>query len=295
MYPGMSQPPAPVRPGPASAWRHDAGFTWPERVPWSQLGPQFAAVFGRADPRDPQPEHLAIFGQNGSGKTHAAGVIYQQRAYVTGRPSILVMHKPLDKVMHKIGWPVVHTWDQLARKVRNGEHNVIYLPRTPLMGSARKRWYDQTFTELMDRLWASVSPRRPADTDLIFDDVGFIERDLPDTLGRVEQFLREGRAPGFSVGLLKQRVQGGSRLESSETQWTIGFRPKDDADLERWSELFGSRRDWMPVFRTVDRVKREFVIQHAITRDAYISWMDEPLIPRKPPRARPRLLSAIGM
>jgi hypothetical protein len=276
-------------------WRHDAGFRPPARVPWSDLGPSFAETFGRADPHDPQPEHIAIYGQNGTGKTHAAGIIYQERAFVTGRPSIIAAHKPVDKTLLQIGFPIVSTWDELVRKVRDGYTNVIFWPRTRLMGHARAAWYDRQFTDLMDRLWASATPTDPADTDLVFDDVGFIERSLPDTLGRIEQFLREGRAPGFSLGLLKQRVQGGTRLEASETQWTVGFKPKDDDDLERWAQLFGARRDWMPVFRSLDRQRREFVIKHAVTQEAFISWMDVPLAPKEPPRRRRGMRELVGI
>lgn len=276
-------------------WRRDHTFRWPDRVPWSVLGPQFALAFGRSDPNDPQPEHLAIYGQNGTGKTHAAGVIYQERAYVTGRSSVLIAHKPIDETLRKIGFPIVNTWDQLTRQVRDGHTNVIFHPQTRLMGHARKNFYDVHITDALDRFWSAATPKTPADMDLIFDDVGFIEDDLPETFGRLRQFLREGRAPGFSVGLLKQRVQGGTRLEASETQWTLGFRPKDDDDLERWSQLFGSKRDWMPVFRTLDRIKREFVIKHAVTQEAYISWMDVPLAPREPPRRKRGVRAMLGL
>jgi hypothetical protein len=274
-------------------WRRDANFRWPDRVPWSKLAPSFHMTFGRADPADPQPEHIELIGQNGSGKSHAAGKIYQERAYVTGRPSVIVAHKPIDPTLLKIGFPVVNTWDQLTRNVRDGKVNNIFWPRTRQMGSARDAWYDAQITNLMDHLWASTTPKQPADTDLILDDAGYIEESLAQTFGRLKQFLREGRAPGFSVGLLKQRPQGGTRLATSETQWTAGFRPKDDSDLERWAELFGSRRDWMPVFRSLDRTKREFVIKHTVTQDAYITWIDEPLAPREPPRRRRRLAEFI--
>lgn len=275
-------------------WRRDHTFRPPERVPWSILGPQFALAFGRADPHDPQPEHLAVYGQNGTGKTHAAGVIYQQRAHVTQRPSVIIAHKPIDDTLLKIGFPIVNTWDQLTKKVRDGHMNVIFHPQTRMMGNARKNFYDTRITDALDQFWSSATPKSPANMDLVFDDVGFIEDDLPDTFGRLKQFLREGRAPGFSVGLLKQRVQGGTRLEASETQWTLGFRPKDDDDLERWSQLFGSKRDWMPVFRTLDRVKREFVLKHAVTQQAFISWMDVPLEPREPPKARRGIRDFLG-
>jgi hypothetical protein len=158
------------------------------------------------------------------------------------------------------------------------------------MGAARDAWYDDKLTEVFDRLWAAVTPKQPADTDLILDDAAYIETALPQAFGRMIQFLREGRAPGFSMGILKQRAQGGTRLGSSETQWTAAWRPADDADLERWAELFGARRDWMPVFRSLDRSKREFIIKHTVTQDAYITWIDEPLAPREPPRRRRPLL-----
>lgn len=274
-------------------WRHDQLFRWPERYPWSALSPQFHMTFGRADPSDPQPEHLFAAGQNGTGKTYAVGKIYQERAFATGRASILAAHKPLDRTLLKLGWPVANTWEQVTKLARDGFVNVIYWPRTRTMGTARDTWYDQQFTAMFDHLWSSATGDRTVDTDIIVDDAGYVEDSLPLTMGRVKQFLREGRAPGFSVGLLKQRVQGGSRLEASETQWTLGFRPKDDDDLERWAQLFGAKRDWMPVFRSLDREKREFVIKHTVTQDAYITWIDEPLAPREPVRRRRRLLDML--
>lgn len=285
---------SPTGPAAEPDWRRDERFTPPKRFPWSALAPSFHLSFGRSDPKDPQPEHIEIIGQNGSGKTHAAGKMYQERAFVTRRPSILVAHKPLDPTLLKIGWPVANTWDQVVNYARDGKVNVIYWPRTRLMGNARKSWYDVRISDVLDRLWAAATPRDPGDTDLIIDDYGYAEG-LPETAGRIEQFLREGRAPGFSVGLLKQRPQGGTRLRSSETQWTIGFRPKDDSDLERWAQLFGSRRDWMPVFRSLDRIKREFVIKHSVTQEAFISWIDEPLAPREPPRVRRGLGRFLGI
>lgn len=280
---------------PAADWRHDSAFTWPERHPWSVVAPQFHVNFGRADPGDPQPEMLEVIGQNGTGKTHAVGKIYQERAFVTGRPSILFAHKPLDRTYAKIGFPVAHSWDQLTRQARDGHVNLIFLPQTRLMGRHRDAFFDRTFTDVIDRLWASVSPRQPADTDLVFDDAGYIEDELPETHGRVKQLLREGRAPGFSTGILKQRPQGGTRLGNSETQWSLGFRPKDDKDLERWAELFGARRDWMPVFRSLNRENREFVLKHTITQRAVISWIDEPLAPRQPPRRRWSIREWLGV
>lgn len=285
----------PLRPLPATAadWRLDDDFTWPAEMPWSVLGPQFQEAFGRADPADPQPEHAEFVGQNGSGKTHAAGKIYQERAFVTGRASILAAHKPIDKTLLKIGWPIAHNWQQVQQLARDGHINLIYWPRTSLMGDARTSYYDRQFSGLLDRIWASTADGEPADTDVIIDDFMFAEEELPETRGRLKQYLREGRGLGLSVGALKQRAQGGTRLTSSETQWTLGFRPKDDADLERWAELFGARRQWMPVLRSLDRERKQFIIKHTVTQLAYISWMDQPLVPLEPPRKKRGLMDLL--
>jgi hypothetical protein len=271
---------ATVRPASPADWRRDHTFTPPPRVPWSQLGPQFALAFGHADPADPQPEHIEIIGQNGSGKTHAAGKIYQERAFVRERPSIIFATKPADATLAKIGFPVAESWKELTKLVRDGHQNVIFWARTNRMGHARRAWHDAKISDVLNRLWVPES-----DTDVVIDDWGYAEQ-LPEVSGILEQYLREGRSSGLSVGALKQRPQGSTRLMTSETQWTLGFRPKDDSDLERWAQLFGARQDWMPVFRDLDQTRREFVLKHAPTQVAYISWIDEPLAPVELPRKR---------
>jgi hypothetical protein len=272
-------------------WRQDSAFTWPESVPWSVLGPQVAKTLHRSDPKDPQPEHIEIIGQNGSGKTHVLGKIYQGQAVVRpDRTRIIVATKPADGTLLKIGFPVVGTWKDLVKKVNNGEQNLIFWPRTRLMGAQRKAFYDNHISDLIDRLYVPES-----DTDIAIDDWGFAEK-LAKVRERLEQLLREGRSSGLSVAAMKQRPQGATRLMSSETQWTIGFKPKDDEDLERWAQLFGSRRDWMPVLRSVDRAKRQFVVKNTVTGDAYISWVDEPLAPLdlKPRRRGMREVFGLG-
>jgi hypothetical protein len=271
-----------------SDWRRDHTFRRPERVPWSELGPQFAVAFGNADPADPQPEHIEIIGQNGSGKTHLLGKIYQERAFVQQRPSVIVATKPADETLRKIGFPVVNNWDQLVQKVRDGEQNVIFWPRTNRMGNQRRHFHEGRIADLLDRLW-----RPSSDTDIAVDDWGYSES-LGEVKARLEQYLREGRSSGISVAAMKQRPQGSTRLMSSETHWTAAFAPKDRADLERWSELFGAKRDWMPVFDSMNPMKREFLLRHNRTKDAYISWVDTPLEPVELPKRRRGLRSFLG-
>ena len=282
---------------PGEDWRRDHTFTRPQRVPWSALAPSFHESFGRADKADPQPEHIEIIGQNGSGKTHLLGKIYQERAYVTsdersGRPSrtqLIVATKPADKTLLKIGFPVVNTWDQLVRRIQDGEQAFIFWPRTDRMGHARRHYHETHIADLLDRVWTPDS-----DTDVAMDDWGYAES-LGEVKARLEQYLREGRSSGISVAAMKQRPQGSTRLMSSETHWTVAFAPKDRADLERWSELFGARRDWMPVFDSMNPMRREFLIRHNRTKDAYISWVDEPLEPVELPKRKRTMRDFLGI
>jgi|HubBroStandDraft_1064217.scaffolds.fasta_scaffold188284_2 hypothetical protein len=269
----------------APDWRRDAGFEEPDRIPWSELGPEFAAAWGHVDPGDFQPEFLEIIGQNGSGKTHLLGKIFQERAHVyPDRAHILFGTKADDATLFKTGWPIVEDW----RGVQDNRC-CIYWPQTKLLEEARDQFYEARIADVLKRLWVKDS-----NTSVALDDWGYL-----DTLARVKrllsQFLREGRSLGLDTTAMKQRPQGSNRLMSSETHWTVAFAPKDRADLERWSELFGSRRDWMPVFDQMDGTRREFLIRHNRTKLSAISWVDEPLVAVVPDEKRKRgLVQMLG-
>lgn len=261
---------------PTAHWSQDSGFEVPERAPWSVLGPEFAVQWGNLDPSDPQPEHMEIIGQNGSGKTHLLCKIFQERSTVhQERAHILFATKEDDATLFKIGWPIVADWKGIEEN-----RCCIYWPRTKALEQGRRDFYERRIAEVLSKLWVKDS-----NTSVAMDDWGFL-----DTLPRVKlllaDYLREGRAMGLDVTAMKQRPQGSTRLMSSETHWTVAFAPKDRADLERWSELFGARRDWMPVFDMMDGVKREFLLRHNRTKASAISWVDDPLVPLKPVKAK---------
>src|SRR5271154_1078711 len=92
---------------PAADYRRDPGFKTPERVPWSELGKSFTKIWGRADPENPQPEHMEIVGQNGSGKSYLMCTILQDRQKRRKSGAIIVCTKKADKVFANLGWPVV--------------------------------------------------------------------------------------------------------------------------------------------------------------------------------------------
>ncbi len=244
-----------------------------DRVPWSVLGPEFARVWGRADPKDPQPEHAEIIGMNGSGKTYLLMKILQERMIVRNSHIVLVVTKRADKVFAKLGWPVVREIKDLKRY-----RQCIYWPQTSLIGQQRKAFHEVRMRELLSRLWVPESNRV-----LAFDEIAYVESLSPAVKELVAMYWREGRSNGITVVAQKQRPQGAQRDMSSETWWTFAFVPKDRADAERFAELFGSKKDWLPVFDQMNPDRHEFLVRHTRTRAAYISWVDKPLRPIAPP------------
>lgn len=255
-------------------WRSDPSFTWPDRVPWSELGPDFIGAWGRADPGNPQPEHLEIIGPSGSGKTHLMLTMLQDRYRQRKTGAILVVTKADDAIFRQLGWPVASKMDEIR------DTNVVFWPRTRKTGSERRAYHDQRITQLLDHLWNPPNGKRP-NTILAFDEVGYIEGLSGEMRALIQQYWREARSLGITVVAMKQRPQGALRDMHSETYWTAAFAPKDRSDAERFAELFGHRRDWLPVFDGLDADNHEFILRHSRSREAYISWVDVPLTPQK--------------
>ena len=267
--------------GGSAMYLHDPRFTWPERVPWSELGPDFIDAWGFRE-RSGKREHLEVLGPSGSGKTYWVETVLQQhyamaerRREADGRKNIetgaiFLATKTDDDVFAELGWPMVHS----AGEIR--DTNVIVWPRTPKTGQARRDFHELRVRTLLDHLW---QPK--ANTVVAFDEVGYAESLSGEIRTLIQQYWREGRALGIQVVGMKQRPQGALRDMHSETYWTAAFGPKDRSDAERFAELFGHRRDWLPVFDDLDPDKHEFILRHSKTREAYISWVDELLRPQK--------------
>ncbi len=245
------------------------------KIPWSELGPEFVQIWGRADPADPQPEHMEVIGMNGSGKSYFVYKVMQERMIVRNTPEIAVVTKPDDKTVFKLGWPIGDSWD-FVRKNRQ----CIYWPRTNKLGKARKAYHNTKILELLDRLWHPNS-----NTVVSFDEIAYLESLSPDLRDTIQMYWREARSQGISIVATKQRPQGTDRHMHSETHWTVCFVPADYSDRERFAELLGRKQDWMPVFDVMDHMNHEFVIRHTRTGDTFISWVDQPLTPVKPRKA----------
>jgi len=250
-----------------------------ERHPWSELAQEFAETWGRADPANPQPEHVEVLGINGSGKTLWVCKAVQERMLIRHTPVVFLQSKPADDTVMRLGWPVIS--DGNVERVRR-ERWSIYWPQTSATGRKRKVYQADKFRDLLNALW-----RPNSNTIVVYDDFGYIQElvasDGEPLAPIVQMYLREGRSSGITNVMVKQRPQGARREMHSETYWTVAFAPKDDNDKERFAELFGARRAWMPVFDQMNAEKHEFLIKHYRTGAAFISWVDTPLNPIKRP------------
>lgn len=262
---------------PESDYRRDPYFRWPERVPWSELSEHFIRAWGRSDPGNPQPEHLEIVGQNGSGKSYLMCTIEQAMQVRRKTSGIIICTKRADAVFDRLGWPVVDSLEQVRK-----ERNCLFWPQTTATGTRRDAYMEAKIRALLEWLW-----RPDANVHVGFDEIAKAESLSAEMHALVQMYWREARSLGITVIGMKQRPQGTQRDMHSETYWSAAFKPKDRADLERWAELFGARRDWMPVFDSLDRKKREFILANPVHDDAYISWVDTELAPVKTRSKRP--------
>lgn len=243
-------------------------FEWPAEVPWSQLGPEFTAAWGRPDGQF-EPEHVEITGQTGSGKTYLLVALLQDRARLRGSAEVLVATKQADKTFALLGWPVVEDVKGVDRW-----EQVIFWPRTTLKGGERRAYHAQKIGELLDRLWQPA-----ANVVVAFDEIGYVEELSPRIRSDVRMYWREGRSNGITVAAMKQRPIGVVRDQHSETRWKFVFPPADDDDMRRFSQLLGPPREWAPVLESLDQERHQFCIRNNVTREAYISWIDYPLHP----------------
>lgn len=239
-----------------------------ERVPWSELGPEWIELWGGA----PQPEHIEIAGQNGSGKTYFFNTALQQRARVFDDREILVATKPADETLDALGWPITDRWEDVR-----AYRQVLFWPQTDKIGAERKRHHEERIYDLLARLWVPHS-----DCVLGFDEIGYLEKLSARLREMVEMYWREARSNGITMGALKQRPVKVLREQHSETRWKAVFPPADRGDMRRFAELLGSPKEWEPVLD--DLGPREFVLHYSGEREdldtkSFITWIDTPLRP----------------
>jgi hypothetical protein len=254
-------------------------FRPPEAVPWSELGPSFMAVWGR-----PEPEHMEITGQTGSGKSYLLATLLQERALYRGTAEILVVTKQGDRTLERLGWPVAGEWAEVRRW-----RQAVFWPRTTATGGARQRYHEKQIYDLLTRLW-----QPDANVLVAFDEIGYVEGLSARLRAEIRMWWREARSNGITIVAMKQRPIGVVRDQHSETRWKCVFPPADRGDLDRFAELLGAPRDWAPVLDSLDQQQHQFVIRNSATREAYVSWVDYELEPVPAQAAQQPAASAYG-
>jgi hypothetical protein len=237
-----------------------------ERIPWSVLGPEFIAEWGRPRGKN-EPEHVQILGPSGSGKGVFQKDVLLERARRRQSQIVFIATKPADKTTLSMGWPVTDTW----RGVTQNEQ-VVYWPRTALLGAARKNYMRDKIMDVLGRLWTPDS-----NTVVVFDEIARMEKLGIDVKEMIEMYFTEGRGLGITCVFGKQRTQGVGRDTTGNTDWKITFRMNDQSDTERVAELFGRKQEYVPVVNSLDRKKFEFLIQHKLDLKTFISWVDRPV------------------
>ena len=236
------------------------------------VGPDFFAAWGY--PRGEfQPEHLAIYGQTGRGKSYFEKYVLMERARLRGSQIVVIATKPADKTLVSTGWPIITSWPPPHgwRHRREDYDQVIFWAKAKGLGREGQAQQRAQIEELLERLWVPDSNRI-----VVFDEIAYVEKELQ-LATHTARYFREGRGLGITVVATTQRPAGVSRYMHSETAWTVFFAPKDEEDAERMAQVAGFKNYYMRVLMELDASKYEFLLVHNLTNEAVITSL-----PRKP-------------
>lgn len=224
-------------------------------VPWTEMKNEFISVWGWPN-RKFQPEHVAILGPTGSGKSLLATEIVKARVSLRNSSTIIVATKPGDKTM-KMGWPIIKKWPPPF-----GKNQVIFWPDSPKPDESAVMQREQIMEMLKD-LW-----QKDSNTVILWDEIAYIEQEL-NLKTTITRYWREARALGITMVATTQRPRYVSRYMHSESVWGIAFRFSDEDDARRTAEILGSRKDYTDQILALKR--HEFLIVYKTLGQAYRS------------------------
>lgn len=243
-----------------------AGKLYPQRVPWEGLSVDFIEAWGRPGGKW-QPEHVEVLGPTGCGKSYFEKWILLERVRLRRSAVVILLTKPADKTLAQLEWPVITKWPPSQWNEKNRQV-VFHAKSTGLSKASRARQAEQV-EQLLSGLW-----HPDANVVLAVDEIAYVEQELG-LRTHMTTFFREGRTLGITIVASTQRPAGVSRVVHSETAWVVCFAPKDEDDAERMAQILGEKKHYREVLMDLDREKREFVLVHNLTREAYISHIPD--------------------
>ncbi|MFJ8719750.1 hypothetical protein ACIRD9_42565 [Streptomyces violaceus] len=251
---------------PTEARLTSAGKLYPQRVPWEMLSVDFIEAWGRPNGSF-QPEHVEVLGPTGSGKSYWEKWVLQERVRLRRSAVVILLTKPADKTLATLDWPVITKWPPSQWNDKNRQ--VIFHAKSTGLGKASRARQAEQVEQLLDGIW-----HPDANVVLAVDEIAYVEQELG-LRTHMTTFFREGRTLGITIMASTQRPAGVSRAVHSETAWVVCFAPKDEDDAERMAQILGEKRHYRDVLMDLDREKREFVLVHNLTREAYISHIPD--------------------
>lgn len=242
----------------------------PPEVPWEELGPEFFDKWGRPNgPAKPDPEHMSVYGRSGSGKTYFITYILTVRANLRGSHAVVIATKKADATLTSAGWPIIDKWPP-----GYGENDVIFWAPGGL-SDEEKAEQRVKVARLLNALWVP-------DSNMIidFDELPYLVNDLG-LRQYIVTYYREARGNGITLVAGMQRPADVTRYPHSEAGWTASFKPKDQDDRKRIAEVFGNRRYYLDVLKSLDAERHQFVLKRELTGEVCISSL---------PATRPHLI-----
>ncbi len=235
-------------------------------MPWEEVGDDFIRAWGR--PRGKvQPEHVAIYGPTGSGKSWFERTVLLERARLRGSHIVIVATKPADETLRSMGWPIVTEYPPKRRwRDKKGSHDqIIYWAKADGLNKEGREAQKASIEDLLSQLW-----RPNSNTIVVFDEEAYLEQEL-DLDTTITTYFREARALGITIVANTQRPTGVTRWMHSESSWSVFFKPKDEDDAERLAQTAGNKLYYRRVFEDLNKAKHEFCLVHSLTGEAVIT------------------------
>lgn len=225
-------------------------------MPWRHLRPELLESWD-------QGEHAAISGPTGTGKTHLAVDLLDGRADERDAHVCVFAEKRRDRLisrLHRAGWPVIRSWDELRYEHRVRRRVILWPPYGRASSSQETK--RATFVHALDEIMEEGS------WTLFLDEVPYFVEQL-NLRKALDEIWHGGRSNGITLVGASQGVSWIPVSMRTNHRWMVAFAPTDEEIQKRVAEVAGDRDRFRPILSRLG--KREFLLVRMGTDEAYIS------------------------